>query len=145
MCVRVIRIEFFRSVNGYQFSYEGNKGSFDSILVYLIILYWIKIFCLNLNPCRGREKYVIDDSLSSSVSLDCEVPQCYVLGSALFTLYTKYLGNLVAKHNLQHQFYANDSQLFDSLKPPVTSGVVVTSNMSTCCDEVKAWTTTNNF
>lgn len=51
-------------------------------------------------------------SVGCNRKLVCTISQHGLRRLTRFTLCTKYIGNLVEKHNLQRQFYADDSQLF---------------------------------
>ena len=48
------------------------------------------------------------------------MPQGSVLGPQLFSVYTRPLGSLIRSHRLDHDFYANDSQLFVFVRPVQT-------------------------
>ena len=56
------------------------------------ILSWIKSYLSN-----HKQKIKIGDSLSETVILNFEVPQGYVLGPLLFTLYTSPLSQVIPK------------------------------------------------
>ena len=51
------------------------------------------------------------------VKLTCGIPQDSVLGPVLFTLYTTPLASITTCHHLNHHFYADDIQLFNSALP----------------------------
>ena len=64
------------------------------------------------------QKVSVSNVQSDPVKLSCGVPQGSVLGPVLFTLYTTPLASIINRHNLNHHFYADDTQLRDSGRHP---------------------------
>ena len=71
-------------------------------------LFWVIPFV----SCRSQSVFVGDESTPSV--LKCGVPQGYVLGPLLFTLYAHPLSNVICQSGLSYNFYADDSQLHKS-------------------------------
>ena len=63
------------------------------------------------------------------------VPQGSVLGPVLFILYKKSLSNLVERHSISSQSFADDTQLLDSCHPDHLDTTV--QRMQNCISEVK--------
>ena len=76
-----------------------------------IALEWFKSYLSN-----RHQAVVIRGKKSSDHLLKYGVPQGSVLGPVLFTLYTQPLVREIVKFNLKYHFYADDTQLYDSVQ-----------------------------
>uniref|UniRef100_A0A674PNC8 Reverse transcriptase domain-containing protein n=1 Tax=Takifugu rubripes TaxID=31033 RepID=A0A674PNC8_TAKRU len=68
------------------------------------------------------------------------VPQDSVLGPILFTLYMLPLGNIIRQHGINFHCYADDTQLYLSIKPEKTDKLVT---LQTCLKDIKSWMSSN--
>jgi len=62
-----------------------------------------------------------------------------VLGPILFTLYMLPLGN-IRQHSINFRCYADDTQLYLSMKPDETNSLV---RLQACLKDIKTWMTQN--
>ena len=69
-------------------------------------LQWFQSYLLDRNQC-----VVVNNSASSSSPVMFGVPQGSVLGPVLFVLYTTPLSDIIANHSVNHQLFADDTQL----------------------------------
>ena len=63
------------------------------------------------------------------------VPQGSVLGPILFVLYTTSLSDIIANHSVNHQRFADDTQLQKSA--PLSEVTNLTKELVACTDDIK--------
>lgn len=102
------------------------------------VLNWLKSYLTERTQCVK-----ISIIFSSDLPLPFGVPQGRVLGPLLYTLYTVPLSCIIKKHNLMYHFYADDSQLYLSIKPSNINDLVF--SLEKCISEVKDWMNTNKL
>ena len=71
------------------------------------------------------------------------VPQGSVLGPILFVLYTTPLSDIIASHSVNHQLFADDTQLQKSA--PLSEVTNLTNELSACTDDIQTWMTENQL
>ena len=99
-------------------------------------LQWFASYLLN-----RTQTVLVGSSSSSDSNLICGVPQGSVLGPILFSIYTSSLGQLIEDCGVGRQFFADDSQLFDSFSPDPDTVSLVVKKLETCCVKIKSWMT----
>ena len=97
-----------------------------------------------LSYLSNRQQSIVVDGFSSDpVQLTCGVPQGSVLGPILFTLYTSPLSNIIQSHDVNHHFYADDTQLQDKDKPDKVLPLL--TRTADCFNDLKNWMTANKL
>ena len=71
------------------------------------------------------------------------VPQDSVLGPILFVLYTTPLSDITANHPVNHQLFADDTQLQKSA--PLSEVTNLIKELNACTDDIKTWMTENQL
>ena len=101
-------------------------------------LQWFRSYLLDRNQC-----IVVNNSASSSSPVMFGVPQGSVLGPVLFVLYTIPLSDIIANHLVNHQLFADDTQLQKSTTPNNVQSLP--HDLQSCTDDIKAWMCNNQF
>ena len=99
-------------------------------------LQWFRSYLLDRNQC-----VVVNNSASSSSPVMFGVPQGSVLGPVLFVLYTTPLSEIIANHPVNHQLFADDTQLQKSTPPNDVQSLK--HDLQSCTDDIKAWMCNN--
>lgn len=77
---------------------------------------------------------------SNHSSVTHGVPQGSVLGPLLFIIYLLPLGRIMRHHGIKFHCYADDTQLYISTKPSITTSPL---ELSSCLQDIKTWMTQN--
>ena len=87
----------------------------------------------------------INNTLSEPQSLQCGVPQGFVLGARLYSMYVYLLSSIIVKHNLLYHSYADDTQIYlqcdnndDAIKEAI-------HRLEKCIADVCSWMKNNSL
>ena len=91
----------------------------------------------------STQRVQIDGIMSDFASLLCGVPQGSVLGPMKFCLYLLPLGAILRHHNIGYHIYADDTQLYISVKckDPLES----LTKLNMCISDIRVWMIKNKL
>ena len=90
------------------------------------------------------QRVMIGDETSSNFKLQDGVPQGYVFGPLLFTLYTVDFGEIIKKvHRLSYQMYADDTHLYISFS--LTDAETFMQWLEACIRDIDIWMVKNRL
>lgn len=121
------------------------SAAFDTINHHLLISRLQHSFGLSGSVISWLQSYLAGRSQTISVGqfssykmpVTSGVPQGSVLGPILFSIYTSPIAQIVSSHCLQHQQYADDTQLFMAVNSQTAQQNV--SRLETCLTDLSNW------
>ena len=128
------------------------SAAFNTIDTGILLQRLINMFGITGTVKTWIASYLTDQSLkikigsseSSSVILECGVPQDLVLGPILFILYTTPLGQSCRKHGIHYHLYTDDSQLYMTFKPSKPgSKEACLHQLEGCISDIRLWMANN--
>jgi hypothetical protein len=91
----------------------------------------------------GRSQRVaVQDSLSSDCALEYGVPQGSVLGPKMYCMYTRPVGDIARRHNMEHFSYADDGQGYQVLELPI-QWTETAKQIAACVGDIQKWMESN--
>ena len=101
-------------------------------------VYWFTSYLSN--RCQQVK---IQDYISEADYISFGISQGSVLGPILFTLYTSPLSHVIAEHDVEHHFYAGDTQIYISLSG--SEALESITDSKSCVTDVFTWMTNLNI
>ena len=100
-----------------------------------------------LSYLNGRSQRVsVQGNLSQSLNLDLVVPQGSCLGPLLFTIYASKLFDVIKAHLPTVHCYADDTQLYLSFSPNISTGQFeAVTAIQHCVDDIRNWMTNDKL
>jgi hypothetical protein len=92
----------------------------------------------------GRcQRVTVNGTSSENSPLTCGVPQGSVLGPVIFIMYTKPISDVISKHSIKHECFADDTQLVKSGRLDELPEVI--SKTQNCISDLKSWMSSNKL
>ena len=92
-------------------------------------------------PENRRQSINVGDQVTTPRALRYGFPQGSILGPLLFTLYIASLKDVIARHNINYLFYADDTQSYIAIDPANQAPSLTA--LQTCIEDVMQWNTQN--
>lgn len=100
-----------------------------------VVLDWFRSYLSERSFCVR-----IGAAESGVAPLTCGVPQGSILGPLLFSLYLLPLGSIFRRHDIPFHFYADDCQIYVSLKQ---ENAYSANHLLKCIEDIRAWLSAN--
>ena len=121
----------------------GLSAAFDTSDHQILLSCLNSVFGIQSTALQWFRLYLSDRYQSTSVNnsssppsqLIYSVPQGSVLRPILFVLYTTPLSDIIANHSVNHQLFADDTQLQKST--PLSEVTSLTKELNACTDNIK--------
>ena len=94
-------------------------------------------------PSDRKQQVQIDNIMSDLASIICGVPQGSVLGPLKFCLYLLPLCSILKYHNIGYHIYADDTQLYISLK--CNDPLATLPKLNSCISDISVWMIKNKL
>ena len=125
--------------------------AFDTIDHQILLSRLNSVFGIQSTALQWFHSYLSNRYQSTSVSISSSspsqlmygVPQGSVLGPILFVLYTTPLSDIIPNHSVNHQLFADDTQLQKSASLGEVTNL--TKELNACTDDIKTWMTENQL
>ena len=83
------------------------------------------------------QTFIVGGAESHTVSMDCSVPQGYVLGPLEFISYTVEVSEIFSRYAVNYHLFADNKQLSESDKVSDTSAIIC--HLSACVTDIATW------
>ena len=114
--------------------------------VTVVVLKWLGSYLKDRSQAVEIGVPLSGGSRSVFTKIRSGIPQGSVLGPILFTIYTVPIGNICRKHQVACHLYADDTQIYLSLRPSIPSSIhECIAKIEECIDKIGIWMTQNLF
>ena len=113
------------------------RGSIVLLRRHCTALMWMKSY---LND--RTQRVAVGSVVSNAMPLQCSVSQSSVLGSRLYCIFAKPIGEICRHHNFSHQSYTDDTQVYLVIKP-FDNWKNIFRRLETCLSDVSVWMSSN--
>ena len=100
-------------------------------------LTWVKSYLADRTQCVS-----VANKTSPDVGLLFGVPQGSVLGPKNYCMYTKPVGEIIKRYNIKYHCYADDTQVYMTLKP-CDKWDDISSSIEACIADISTWMNSN--
>ena len=107
-------------------------------------LNWLRSYLTNRTQAVTVGDPFLEGSRLAFVLLKSEIPQGYVLGPILFTIYTTIIGDICRDNHVEFHLYADNIQIYLSFKPSILNSKLYSiARIEKGIHEINIWMTQN--